>query len=146
MKRSYKYFFVLLFLPFLVGMGSSIFGGDSADKVPEPEANFTAIYIDQINVITECKEVSIEGKTFLEGKRGKGTYTIPFEKIKKILFVIKNGELKGCIQLKDKSKTELTLKKDHKAYGYTKHGTFQIKLINLKKMVLVGNNQKVKGN
>lgn len=130
--------FVLLLIPLLVGMGNSIFGEDPADKIPVPEHKFAAIYIDQMDVITECKEVSIQGKTFLEGKRGKGTYTIPFEKIEKILFVIKNGELKGRIQLKDKSKTELILKKDHKAYGHAKHGTFQIKLINLKKMVLVG--------
>ncbi len=146
MKRSYKSFFILLLIPLLVGMGNSIFGEDPADKIPIPEHKFTAIYIDQMDVITECKEVSIQGKTFLEGKRGKGTHAIPFEKIKNILFVIKNGELKGRIQLKDKSKTELILKKDHKAYGHTKYGTFQIKLINLKKMILVSKGQKIKGN
>ncbi len=146
MKRSYKSFFILLLIPLLVGMGSSILGGDSADKIPTPDDNFTAIYIDQMDVITECKEVSIQGKTFLEGKKGQGTHAIPFEKIENILFVIKNGELKGRIQMKDKSKTELILKKDHKAYGHTKYGTFQIKLINLKKMVLVSKSQKIEGN
>ena len=146
MKRSYKSLFILLLIPLLVGMGNSIFGEGPADKIPIPEQKFAAIYIDQMDVITECKDVSIQGKTFLEGKKGKGTYAIPFEKIENILFIVKDDELKGCIRLKDKSKTELILKKDHKAYGHTKYRTFQIKLINLKKMVLASKSQKIEGN
>jgi len=89
---------------------------------------------------------SIQGKTFMEGKKGEGTYTIPFEKIKSILFTIKNAELKGYIQLKDNTVTELILNKDYKAYGRTKYGTFQIKLVDLKKMTLGDNKTKIKGN
>ncbi len=146
MKRSYKVLFIMLFLPFLTGMGSSMLGGDSADQIPRPDENFTAIYIDQLGVATKCNGVSIQGETFIEGKKGEGTYTIPFERIENILFVLKNADLKGRILLKNKNRTELILNKKQKAYGHTKYGTFQIKLINLKKMVLTGKNSKIKGN
>lgn len=146
MKGSYKVLLILLFLPFLTGMGSSMLGGGSADEIPQPDENFTAIYIDQMGVATKCDGVSIQGETFIEGKKGEGTYTISFERIKNILFVLKNAELQGRILLKNKNRTELILNKKHKAYGHTKYGTFQIKLLNLKKMVLTGKIPKIKGN
>ena len=146
MKRSYKALFILLFLPFLAGMGNSILGGGFADKIPQPDEKFTAIYIDQMGVATKCNGVSIQGKTFIEGKKGEGTYTIPFERIENILFVLKNADLKGRILLKNKNRTELILNKNHKAYGHTKYGTFQIKLINLKKMIFAKKIQKIKEN
>jgi hypothetical protein len=131
----------VLLLPFLLGMGS-IIGEDSPDKIPVPELKYMAMYIDQMNVITECNEVSIDGKTFVEGKKGKGLYTIPFENIKSILFILKNGELSGIIKLRDGSETTLVLMKDQKAYGKANVGTFQIKLNNLKKMVFINKDKK----
>jgi hypothetical protein len=146
MKGSYKVLLILLLLPFLTGMGGSMLGDGSADKIPQADENFTAIYIDQMGIATKCTGVSIQGETFIEGKKGEGTYTIPFERIDNILFVLKNAELQGRILLKNKNRIELILNKKHKAYGHTKYGTFQIKLINLKKVVLTGKAPKIKGN
>lgn len=141
MNNSHKLFLIVFLLPFLLGMGS-ILGEDSADKIPIPKLKYRAMYIDQMDIMTECNEVSIEGKTFVEGEKGKGLYTIPFENIKSILFIFKNGKLTGIIKLRDGSETRLVLTKDHKAYGKVHVGTFQIKLINLKKMVFINKNKK----
>lgn len=141
MNSSLKFFLIVLLVPFLLGMGS-IIGENSPDKIPVPELKYTAMYIDQMDVMTDCNEVSIEGKTFVEGKKGKGLYTIPFENIKSILFMFKNEELTGIIKLRDGSETTLVLTKDHKAYGKVHVGTFQIKLINLKKMVFHNKDKK----
>jgi len=135
MKRPYEFLVILIFLPFLLGMGF-LFGDGSPEKIPVPEENFTATFIDQMDIIAECTEVSIEGGTFLEGKRGKGVYTIPFDKIKNIVFYLEEGKLSGSVKLKDGSTVELVLKKDSKAYGRTKYGTFQIELSNLKKIII----------
>ncbi len=126
--------FIVLLAPLMLGMGSMT-GNDSPDKIPVTEKKFDATFIDQMDVVTECTDVSIEGKTFVEGIKGKGTYTISFEQIKYIAFLSKEGKLKCSIFLKNNDNDELTLDKDYKVYGRTSSGTFQIDLSDLKKMV-----------
>ncbi len=125
----------MLFVPFILGMGS-ITGDDSPDRIPVTEKKFSATFVDQMDVVTRCTDVSIEGKTFIEGMKGGGTYTIPFEKIKSVRFFLKDGELKGLMLLRNDSKDELILNKDYKVYGRTGHGTFQIGVSGLKKMIM----------
>ena len=133
--RFYLLFPVLAVLPFLLAMGV-LSGESSPDKIPVPAKKFTATFIDQTDVITECRDVSIEGGTFIEGKRGEGTYAIPFENIRSILLRMADGKLKGIATLHDGSTMELSLNKNQKAYGHTRYGTFQIRLADLKKMII----------
>jgi hypothetical protein len=136
MKDCNRFLFLLIMLvllPVIAGMGSNM-GASSPDKIPVPDKKYSATFIDQMDVVTECTEVSFEGKTFLEGKRGEGTYTIPFEKITHIVFQLEDSKLKGIVKLKDGNKEELILNKDHKAYGLTQTGTFMINLSGLKKI------------
>jgi len=135
MKRGHRYVLAILFLPFILGMGSMT-GSDTPDKVPVTETKFSATFVDQMDIITRCTEVSIEGKTFIEGKKGRGVYTIPFEEVESITFLLKGEVLRGLIRLKNKSTDELILDSNHKAYGRTTHGTFQIGIADIKKMVL----------
>lgn len=135
MRRLYKIIILLTFLPILMGMGS-MFGGSSPGKIPLPEKKFIATFIDQMDIAAQCTEVSIEGETILEGKHGKGVYTVSFDKIKNVIFYLKNGELIGTVKLKDGNTVNLILKKDSKAYGKTKYGTFYIKLSDLKKVII----------
>jgi hypothetical protein len=135
MRRRFELFVILAALPFLLAMGS-LSGGASPEKIPSPERKFTAIFIDQMDTIEECTGVSVEGETFLEGNKGKGRYTISFDKIKSVVFCLKGGKLSGFVELNDGSMIDLILKKDSRAYGKTKYGTFQIKLSNLKKMII----------
>ena len=128
-------FLIMLFVPFILGMGSMT-GDDSPDSIPVTEKKFSATFVDQMDIVTRCTEVSIEGKTFIEGVKGKGTYTVPFEKIKSISFFMIDGKFKGVLLLKDNSKDELILDEDTKVYGRTDYGTFQIGIAKLKKMVI----------
>jgi len=136
MKRIYICFLIVLCAPFLLGMGSSITGDDSPDTIPVTKKKFSATFVDQMDVVTTCTDVSIEGKTFVKGKKGEGTYTIPFEKIKSIKFFLKEGKLKGAILLKNNKSDELILDKDDNVYGRTRYGTFRIGISGLKKMVI----------
>jgi len=122
---------LIAFCPILLGMGDN-----PLSKIPETDRNFAAVYVDQMDVITECTEVSIGGKTFLEGKRGDGKLGIGFEKIRSILFQMKNNDLMGYVKLYDGSETTLKLDKKKKAYGRTKMGIFEINLSDLKKMII----------
>ena len=135
MKKS-KLVFLALFalLPLLTAM--SALQNQSPEKIPMPEKKYFATFIDQTDIMTDCRGISIDGETFLEGKRGNGTNTIPFEIITEVSFILEGDKLNGKVTLRDGNTVQLTLNKNQRAYGHTKYGTYQIKLYDLKKMVL----------
>ena len=45
-------------------------------------------------------------------------------------------QLIGIVKLRDGGRSELKLNKTQKAYGRTKYGTFQLKMVDLKKLVI----------
>jgi len=124
---------LLALTPLLLGMG--IMGEGPANKIPVPDKRYTVTFIDQMDVVMECSEVSIEGNTFVDGKRGEGIVAIPFDRIRSILFQMKEKDLHGLIKLTDGTEVDLVLNKDRKAFGKTEYGTYQIKLSSLKKMI-----------
>ena len=69
MKRITAVAFVLIAIPFMLGMGGFV-EDNVSESIPVPEKKFSAIFVDQNDVLTECSEVSIAGKTFIEGKKG----------------------------------------------------------------------------
>ena len=137
MKKLYMCLLMMLFVPFMMGMGATS-GNDSPDWIPDTEQNFSATFVDQMDIVTRCSSVSMDGKTFVEGEKGEGTYTIPFKNIKSIRFFLKEGDLKGLVLLKNGNKDELILNKDCKVYGKTGSGTFHISITGLKKMIMGG--------
>jgi len=135
MKKGYGYVLGILFLPFILGMGSMT-GSGTPDKIPVAEKKFNATFIDEMDIITRCTDVSIEGKTYIEGRKGKGIYTIPFEEIESVTFLSKGDEIRVLVRLRNQNIDELILDADRKAYGRTGHGTFQIRLGDIKRMIL----------
>jgi hypothetical protein len=125
---------LILTIPLMLAMGSP--QGRNPEKIPIPAKKFMAVFIDQMDVVTECRDASIEGETFLEGRRGSGTNAISFANIQEVSFLLRNESLVGIIKLREGTTFELTLNKNQVAYGNTKYGTFQIKLGDLKKMTL----------
>ncbi len=136
MKRKVLFLLSLLFLlPLILAMGA--LQTPSVNKIPVPAKKFSATFVDQVDVVTDCREVSIEGETFLDGRRGEGINAIPFENIAEISFLVrKGGELIGMVKLRDGSTLQLALNNKQTAYGRTKYGVFQIKLSELKKMII----------
>jgi hypothetical protein len=134
MMKKYLPVLVFIAVPIILAMGGS--GGGPADRIPAAARNVGAIFIDQNDIVTECTGASIDGNTFLEGKKGQGTYTIDFEKIKSVVFKMNNGELLGTAKLVGGGETTLVLDKNKKAYGRTKFGSFQIRIAGLKKMTI----------
>jgi len=137
MKRYLQLFFLVVMMPLILGMGS-LNEGSSPDKIPIPEKKYKVTFIDQMDVLTECSNASIDGRTFMEGKIGSGSHAISFDKINHILFHMIDDKLIAALKLTEGSKIELTVNKSAKAFGITSHGTFQIKLIDLKRMIIEG--------
>jgi len=135
MKKVLLLLFILVIVPLLMAMG--VYSGEgSPDKIPIPEKKFSVTFVDQMDMVVQCQDASIEGKTFIEGKKGEGAYTVDFDRISLINFRMQENRLYGSIVLKDGSNLELILNKERKAYGRTHYGTFQVKLSSLKRMVL----------
>ena len=133
-KSKLAFLAIVALLPFLIAM--SAFQNQNPEKIPVPEKRYSATFIDLTDLMTDCRNISIEGETFLEGKRGNGTITIPFEIINEISFMLEGDKLAGAVKLRDGNTVQLMLLKNQKAYGQTKYGTFQIKLSDLKKMTI----------
>ncbi|MBM4315768.1 MAG: hypothetical protein FJ122_17885 [Deltaproteobacteria bacterium] len=132
---------ILATIPVLAGMGA-MQGPASPDKIPVPAKPYHATFVDQMDVATECTELTIEGAVYLEGKRGEGNYTISFDNIEQVTFRLAAERLIGTVKLDGGGTVELALNKKHKAYGRTKYGTFQIRLVDLKMMTLSPSPQK----
>lgn len=135
MKQRCGYFLIVFLVPLLMGMGSMT-GNDTPDKIPVPEKKFNVTFIDQMDIVTTCTEASIDGKTFMEGRKGKGVYTIPFDAIASVTFLARENELKALVYLKNKDTDELILDSSGTAFGRTAHGTFQIDVMDIKKMII----------
>ena len=137
MKTYSEIILILLIIFLTLGMGSFDVGS-SPGRIPMPDKKYKATFIDQMDVATDCNNASIEGNTFIEGKMGSGSHTVAFDQIHEILFHRNGDALKGILNLSDGGTMKLTINKDSKAFGTTRHGTFQIKVIDLKKMIIVG--------
>ncbi len=135
MKRVALLLSVLAVVPLMMAMGTFP-GNGSTDRIPIPEKEFSATFVDQMDVTVECRDASIEGKTFVEGKKGEGVYIVDFDRINQVNFRMQEDRLYATILLKDGNSLELVLNKERKAYGRAKYGTFQVKLSSLKRMVL----------
>ena len=135
MKQRCGYFLIVFLIPFLMGMGSMT-GNDTPDKIPVPEKKFSVTFVDQMDIVTTCTEASIGGKTFIEGKKGKGVFTIPFDEIASVTFLVRDDELKALVHLRNKDTDELILDNSGRAFGRTAHGTFQIDVTDIKKMII----------
>jgi hypothetical protein len=134
-RKRFPVYVLTILIPVLLGMGSV---GDTGTpgRIPVPDKKFTAVVIDQMDVATETRDISIEGGTFLEGKKGEGTFTVGFENIKFVNFLMSDGKLFGHAQLKDGKMVQLSLNKSKKLFGKTPYGTFQIPLGDLKKITI----------
>ncbi len=141
MKKIRLFVTMIMMIPFITGMGAVPKGNVSPEKIPVPDRSFTGVCIDQMDIATNCTEISIEGKTFVEGKMGEGTYTVDFQNIKSIDFLSAGDTMVGRLQLHDGSVKELGINGNFRVYGRTGYGTFQITIIHLKRIIFASRGQ-----
>ncbi|MDQ5985642.1 MAG: hypothetical protein CSYNP_01356 [Syntrophus sp. SKADARSKE-3] len=128
---------LLPLIPLCLAMGGNS-ANVSPERIPIPAKKYQAIFIDLSDIVTEARDVSIEGATYLEGKKGEGAFTIPFDRIQSATFLMNDGKLNVMIKLRDGATLQLTVAKNKKVFGRTPYGTFQISLGDLKKMTITG--------
>jgi len=135
MKKGLYLIALLVGFLLLTGMGG--LGGRPANKIPTPEKDFSATLIDKQDIVTKCKQVSREGDVFFLGKKGRGTVTIPFEKVKTAEFESKKGVVTAVIKLIDGQTIEIEMDKSQRFYGMANFGTLEIEVSDLKKVIFI---------
>jgi len=122
--------FVFLWVS-LVAMGK----GPGPD-VPVPEVNYIATVRDDQDITTKVTNSSWEGNIFFIGTRGKGTVTVTFEKIKKIMATGSGTNNKSDFQVTMKSGdvVAISLDNDQRFMGSTNYGTYRILAKNIKEI------------
>ncbi|MBW1708996.1 MAG: hypothetical protein JRG97_03930 [Deltaproteobacteria bacterium] len=137
MKKVKKLYGLICFLAiFLTVSGMSSIEGDSPEGVPVPAKKFSAIIVDQADVRSEVDSFSIDGFTFISGNRGKGTFSIAFDKLESIDFRFLDERLEALINLKEGRTIALEVDKNLDCYGRTDFGTYRIKLGDIKRLVI----------
>ncbi len=138
MKKLLLLAAVLLAVPFISAMGTMP-ETTVTESIPKPVKNIEAVFLDQMDVATECSYISIEGKVYLDGTRGKGAFVLPLENVDTVSFYLKEGVLTAQVSMKQSGeKISLTVNPDRRVFGKTRWGTFQIKLGDLKSITITG--------
>ena len=139
MVKYKKGLIVLCFVAiYLVSAGMSEIMSTSSENFPIPAKNFAAVIVDQSGVETEVNLFSINGFTFLYGTRGKGTYSIPFEKLQSITFQRANEKLEATAKLTTGKVITIMSEPRQDCYGRTEFGTYNIKLGDVRQILIKG--------
>lgn len=112
-------------------------GRTPESEIPKPEIDFAATVIDDQDISTKCRLVSWEGQLFFVGFRGKGAVSIPFEKVKKAVFIgaSSGGKKDAQITLKSGEVVAATFDDESRFYGTTTFGTYKITAKNIKEII-----------
>jgi hypothetical protein len=126
----------LLALVMLTGMGD--LGGVPAGTVPKTEENIKVQLVDRSGVSTELSSFSMDGQTFLDGRRGDGQMNISFRELREISFGKVSGEeVPVELLLKSGNRIQLTVRKRTLFYGDTGYGAFRIPARDISRIVMV---------
>lgn len=127
-KSAFRLPAVLLTLlcPLLLAMGLS--DGAGPTRIPEPQADFRVLLVDQQGTRVELSQFAIDGQSFVLGTVGQGQVAVPFEKVQALELNNQGGQLKARVTLKQGEPVSMNVTADLKATGKTDYGNFRIPL------------------
>ena len=116
---------VLVTTAVLMGMGS--LGGAPEGEVPKTDENIKVQLTDRSGMKVELTRFSMNGKVFLEGKRGAGDMSVFFHDLKEIGFGPVSGDtVPGDLLLKSGRHLQLNIRTGAVFHGDTGEGAYQI--------------------
>jgi len=115
-----------------------VLGGEAPGSIPKAVRNFAFTVVDLQGVETHLREFTIEGSLYVAGQHGKGTVTIPFERIRVVRLQAQNQELQAEVELTDGTTATIAVDGRKRCYGRLDYGYFQIELRDVQKMVNQG--------
>ncbi len=127
--------FFSLCLVFFMGILTA-FANAAVPDAAEAEIDYRATIRDDQDIATKVSKPAWDGDEFFTGARGKGTITISFAKVKKVVFMGSAGPSKTDFQvtLKNGDVIAVTFDNDARFMGKTNYGTYRILARNIKEI------------
>ncbi|MFH1034852.1 MAG: hypothetical protein V1806_10140 [Pseudomonadota bacterium] len=117
---------ILLLCPLLMAMGLS--DGSGPTRIPEPQADYQVVLVDQQGMRVELSQFAIDGQSFVLGSVGQGQAAVPFEKVRALELSKQDGQLQAKVILREGEPVRLGVSEALKATGKTSYGNFRIPL------------------
>ena len=137
MRRKW-YLACLLSCVFMMTAGMGDFGQQRSIEAPEPDTLYSATLIDQDDVSMEINKLSCNGQTYIFGYMGRSQVSIDFNKIRAILFLLKEDKLRADINLSNGNTVEIMVEGDIPWQGVSTFADVRIDTKDIKKIVLHG--------
>ena len=134
MKYLLTVVLVLLGAVLLTGMGN--LGGTPEGTVNKTGENIKVQVVDRKGVSTELAWFSMDGKEFIEGRRGEGKMNVVLHQLKEISFgPVKGEEVIAELLYKTGSRHQLQLNKSDKFSGDTGFGVYWITAADISRVI-----------
>jgi hypothetical protein len=127
----------VIVIPLLMGMGG-LKEQKSPAEIPIPTNNYLGIVTDDSGVVTELTYITLDGRTFIVGHRGKATITIDFDKIEEATFVFTDQKLMATVKIRGGTAEKIYVDPTSRCSGRTGYGTFQIDARDIRVLRLKG--------
>ncbi|TGU72125.1 hypothetical protein E4633_07335 [Geomonas terrae] len=125
MRRLMTAALVLVTTAVLMGMGS--LGGAPEGEVPKTDENIKVQLTDRSGMKLELSRFSMNGKVFLEGKRGAGDMSVFFHDLKEVDLGPASGDtVPADLLLKSGHRLQLKIRTGAVFHGETGEGAYQI--------------------
>lgn len=126
---------VLLTAAMLMGMGN--LGGTPEGKVPETSENIKVQLVDRSGISNELTGFSMNGKIFLEGKKGEGEMSVFFRDLKEVGFGPVSGDTVAAdLLLRSGGRVQLKVPKGAVFHGNTGVGAYRISAHDVSRIVV----------
>lgn len=127
----------VIVIPLLMGMGG-LKEQKSPAEIPIPTNNYLGTVTDDSGVATELTQITLDGRTYIAGHRGKATITIDFDKIEEVVFVFTDQKLMATIKIRGGIAEQIYVDPASRCSGRTGYGTFQIDARDIRMLRLKG--------
>lgn len=127
----------MVVLPLLMGMGD-LKEHKSPGEIPVPDLNFQAVVTDSGGIVARLTHVSLDGRTYIVGKKGNATVTMDFDKINEMVFVSHGDKLSATVKLKGGLEEKIDLESSAVLTGRTQYGTYQIESKDIRVLKIKG--------
>lgn len=139
MMRCVALFLVALLLPISAVAMGDLTGAGGVTRIPEPSLSYQVRVTDtEMNQFLVDK-ASFEGHIYLSGVVGKARVSVPFDKIRKVIFEpLADGQVLAVVTLATGRQQSLTVRGDTPCFGLADFGNVAIQLSDLRDAEFLG--------
>ena len=139
MLRHAAVLLLVLLIPVASLAMGDLTGEGAVTRIPEPSLDYRVRVTDtEMNQFVVVK-VSFQGHVYLSGTVGKARVSVPFDKIRKVIFEpMQNGDVLAVVTLDTGRQQSLTVRGDIPCYGLADFGNVSIQLSDLRDAEFLG--------